>query len=277
MKEILVGLIGAGIRDSRSPALHEEEARRLGLRCVYRRIDLDELKVGVEALPELLSRAEGEGFAGLNITYPCKQAVIPLLNELSAEAKAVGAVNTVLLGNGRRVGHNTDLAGFAAGFRRALPGARLDRAVQLGAGGAGAAVAHAALGLGVKQLTIFDLDTARSAQLSAKLGGKAAPGTNLRAAMAQADGLIHCTPTGMYKHPGMPLPADLIQPSHWVSEIVYFPLETELLRVARGKGCRTADGGGMVVFQAAAAFKLFTGAEPDVERMLRHFAGMGAP
>ncbi len=270
----LCGLIGAGIQGSRSPALHEEEAGRLGLRYVYRRIDLDELKVGVEALPELLGDAERIGFAGLNITYPCKQVIMPLLHELSPEAKAVGAVNTVLLRNGRRIGHNTDLAGYAAGFRRALPDARLDRVVQLGAGGAGAAVAHAVLGLGAKRLTIFDIDAARAAQLSARLGERTTPGTDLEAAMASADGLIHCTPTGMKKLPGLPLPAHLIRPSHWVSEIVYFPLETELLRVARGKGCRTADGGGMVVFQAAAAFKLFTGVEPDAERMLRHFSMM---
>ncbi|MGB7542680.1 MAG: shikimate dehydrogenase [Burkholderiales bacterium] len=267
----LCGLIGAGIQGSSSPALHEEEGERLGLRLIYRRIDLDELKLGPEALSELLIAAERMGFAGLNITYPCKQLVIPLLDELSEEARAVGAVNTVVLKGGRRIGHNTDLAGYAAGFRRALPGAKLARVVLLGAGGAGAAVASAALRLGVKQLAIFDLDPSRSEELAGRLGCNALPGTDLAAAMASADGLIHCTPTGMDKHPGLPLPADFIQSSHWVSEIVYFPLETELLRVARAKGCRTADGSGMVVFQAADAFRLFTGLEPDAERMLRHF------
>jgi len=275
-RSILCGLIGAGIQRSMSPALQEEEARHHGLRLHYQLIDLETLGAGVEALPELLSAAERMGFAGLNITYPCKQMIMPLLHELSAEASAVGAVNTVLLRNSRRIGHNTDLAGFAGGFRRALPGVALERVVQLGAGGAGAAVANAAVGLGVKQLTIFDLDPARAAQLSAKLDAKATSGTDLEAAMARADGLIHCTPTGMDKFPGLPLPAELIRPSHWIAEIVYFPLETELLRVARGKGCRTADGGGMVVFQAADAFRLFTGLEPDAERMLRHFSSMRA-
>jgi shikimate dehydrogenase len=268
----LCGLIGAGIQQSRSPAMHEREAKEQGLALAYKLIDLDVLGVGVEALPDLLGDAKQKGFGGLNITYPCKQAVIPLLDELSADARALNAVNTVVIRDGRAAGHNTDWSGFAEGFRRGLPGVKLDRVVQLGAGGAGAAVAHAARKLGAKELTIFDLDPAKSAELAAKMGAKA--GKDLAAAMAAADGLIHCTPTGMAKHPGMPLDAALLRKELWVAEIVYFPLETELLRAARAKGCRTLDGGGMVVFQAAAAFRLFTGREPDAERMLRHFRSM---
>ena len=270
----LCGLIGAGIQLSRSPALHEREADEQGLRYIYKLIDLDKLGVGVEALPELLNAAKQMGFAGLNITYPCKQAIIPLLDELSEDARALNAVNTVVIGNGRMTGHNTDWSGFAEGFRRGLPGAKLNRVVLLGAGGAGAAVAHAALTLGVRELTIFDLDATRSAELAAKLGSRAKPGSDLAAAMAAADGLVHCTPTGMAKMPGMPLDAALLQAKHWVAEIVYFPMETELLRVARAKGCRTVDGGGMMVFQAVGAFRLFTGIEPDAERMRRHFLSM---
>lgn len=271
-RSVLCGLIGAGIQGSLSPALHQEEAGQLGLRCIYELIDLDKLGLGIEALPELLTTAEQKGYTGLNITYPCKQAVIPLLDELSPEAKAVGAVNTVLLQGGRRIGHNTDLIGFVEGFRRALPGVKLDRVVQLGAGGAGAAVANAMLQLGAKQLAIFDVDAGRAEQLAASLGTKAIAVSDLPAVMADADGLVHCTPTGMTSHPGLPLPENLIQSSHWVAEIVYFPLETELLRVARKRHCKVADGSGMVVFQAAAALRLFTGLNPDAERMLRHFA-----
>jgi len=269
---ILCGLIGAGIQGSRTPRMHEQEAAAQGLQYDYRKFDLDKLKVGVEALPELLTKAERAGYTGLNITYPCKQAVLPLLHDLSEEARAIGAVNTILLKHGRRIGYNTDCTGFAAGFRRALANVKLERVVQLGAGGAGAAVARAAIvELGIRQLTIFDVDPAKSMQLAAKLGPQATHGENLSAAMAEAGGLIHCTPTGMAKLPGLPLPATLLRASHWVAEIVYVPLETELLRVARSKGCRTADGSGMAVFQAAGAFKLFTGLEPDVERMFRHF------
>lgn len=274
---ILCGLIGAGIQGSRSPRLHEQEAAAQGLQYAYKKFDLDELKVGVEALPELLDEVQRMGYTGLNITYPCKQTILPLLHDLSAEARAIGAVNTVLLKDGKRIGYNTDCAGFAAGFRRTLAGVKIERAVQLGAGGAGAAVARAALvDLGIKQLTIFDSAAAKAMELAAKLGSRAQHGADLPAAMAQADGLIHCTPTGMSKLPGLPLPATLLRASHWVAEIVYVPLETELLKAARRMGCRTADGSGMAVFQAAGAFKLFTGIEPDVERMFRHFESMGS-
>jgi shikimate dehydrogenase len=139
----LVGLIGAGIQASRTPSMHEHEAAEQGLRCEYRLIDLEKLQVGAEALPDLLKEAESKGFAGLNITYPCKQSVLELLHELSDDARAIGAVNTVVLSGGRRVGHNSDWWGFAESFRRGLPVVQMNSVVQLGAGGAGAAVGHA--------------------------------------------------------------------------------------------------------------------------------------
>ena len=271
----LIGLIGAGIQASRTPAMHMLEASRQGLRYVYKLIDLEKLGLGAEALPDLLTAAERMGFDGLNITHPCKQAVIPLLTELSEEARAIGAVNTVVLRNGKRSGHNTDCTGFAESFRRGLSGAQTGRVVLLGAGGAGAAIAHAVLNLGVEHLTIFDIDTAKAAHLATALGPRrVTQGINLADAMPGADGLIHATPTGMAQHPGLPLPATLLRPEHWVAEIVYFPLETELLRTARRLGCRTLDGGGMAVFQAVDAFRLFTDLEPDAERMLRHFTAL---
>ena len=278
---VLAGLIGAGIQASRTPAMHEQEGAEQGLRYVYRTIDLDRLGLGADALPDLLLAAQRMGFDGLNITHPCKQAVIPLLDELSPDAEALGAVNTVVLRDGRRRGENTDWWGFAEAFRRNMGGAARDRVVQLGAGGAGAAVAHALLTLGVRSLTVHDVDASRATGLAdglcARFGaGRAAAGADLAAAMAQADGLVHCTPTGMAAHPGMPLPAALLRPALWVADIVYFPLETELLRTARALGCRTLDGGSMAVFQAVEAFRLFTGITPDPERMLRHFAALGA-
>lgn len=278
---VLTGLIGAGIQASRTPPMHEREGAAQRLRYVYRTIDLDKLGLGADALPDLLTAAERMGFAGLNITYPCKQAVIPLLHDLSDDARSLGAVNTVVLRDGRRIGHNTDWSGFAGGFRRGLPDVRLDRVVQLGAGGAGSAVAHAALVLGAQELTVFDVDAARARVvadgLCARFGaGRAVAGTDLAAAVARADGLINTTPVGMAKLPGIPLPASLLHSALWVAEIVYFPIETELLRAARALGCRTLDGGGMAVFQAVDAFRLFTGVTPDAERMSRHFAELGS-
>ncbi|UUT20654.1 shikimate dehydrogenase [Pseudomonas sp. T8] len=277
--KVLAGLIGAGIQASRTPALHEHEGDAQGVRYLYRLIDLDQLQLDSNALPDLLLAAERMNFTGLNITFPCKQSIIPLLDELSPEARGIGAVNTVVLKDGKRVGHNTDCLGFAEGFRRGLQGVALERVVQMGAGGAGAAVAHALLSEGVQQLSIFDVESARAQSLADNLNqhfgpGRAKAGVDLPATLAAADGLVNTTPMGMAKLPGMPVPVELLRPGLWVAEIVYFPLETELLRNARALGCRTLDGGNMAVFQAVKAFELFSGITPDAQRMLAHFQSM---
>ncbi len=274
---VLIGLIGAGITASRTPRLHEHEADAQGVRYLYKLIDLEQLGLAPDALPDLVRAAERMGFSGLNITHPCKQAVIPLLSDLSDHARALGAVNTVLFRGGKRIGHNTDWSGFAENFRRSMSDVRLARVVQLGAGGAGSAVAYAAMTLGVQHLTVVDVDADRAQlvanRLSAQFGsGRVDAGTDLPAAMATADGVINTTPIGMDQYPGLPLPAVLLRPSLWVAEIIYFPLETPLLHTARALGCRTLDGGGMAVFQASEAFRLFTGITPDADRMLRDFA-----
>ncbi|MFH8238361.1 shikimate dehydrogenase [Streptomyces sp. NPDC018321] len=285
----LVGLIGSGIGPSLSPALHQREAGRQGLRYLYRLIDIDTLGVPPEAVGDLLRAARDLGFDGLNITHPCKQLVIEHLDALAPQAEALGAVNTVVFDDtGRATGHNTDVTGFAASFARGLPDAPLERVVQLGAGGAGAAVAHATLTLGAGQVTVVDALPDRAAALAAQLEGhfgegRAAHATpdRLPALLTTADGIVHATPTGMAAHPGLPLPAALLHPGLWVAEVVYRPLETELLRTARALGCATLDGGGMAVFQAADAFRLFTGREPDAVRMLADIADLagvvGAP
>ncbi|WP_326662044.1 shikimate dehydrogenase [Streptomyces canus] len=284
----LVGLIGAGIGPSLSPALHEREADRQGLRYVYRLIDIDVLGVRPEAVGDLVRAARDLGFDGLNITHPCKQLVIGHLDALAPQAEALGAVNTVVFENGRATGHNTDVTGFAASFARGLPDVPLERVVQLGAGGAGAAVAHAMLTLGAGRVTVVDALADRAVELAASLNrhfgdGRAAAATPDRLArlLADADGIVHATPTGMAAHPGLPFPAELLRPELWVAEVVYRPLETELLRTARALGCATLDGGGMAVFQAADAFRLFTGREPDAARMLGDIAELagvvGAP
>jgi shikimate dehydrogenase len=277
----LIGLIGTGIQASRTPALHEHEGDAQGVRYQYKTIDLARLGLGVDALPSLLESAERMGFDGLNITHPCKQAVIPLLTDISDDARALGAVNTIVLRDGRRIGFNTDCSGFSESFRRGLPDVPRDRVVQLGAGGAGTAVAYAAMMLGVTHLTLVDVDPARAeavaASLRARFGaGRVTSAADPAAAMAEADGLINTTPIGMEKYPGTPLPVALLRPSHWVAEIIYFPIETALLRAARALGCRTLDGGGMAVFQAVEAFRHFTDLAPDAERMLRDFCGVTA-
>ncbi|OIJ93145.1 shikimate dehydrogenase [Streptomyces monashensis] len=279
----LVGLVGAGIGPSLSPALHQREADRQGLRLLYRLLDIDVLGVAPEAVGDLVRAARDLGFDGLNITHPCKQLVLGHLDALDPRAEALGAVNTVVFGaDGRAVGHNTDVTGFAASFARGLPDAPLERVVQLGAGGAGAAVAHAVLTLGAGRVTVVDALPGRAAGLAESLVRHFGPGRAQAAAadqlpvlLAEADGaggLVHATPTGMAAHPGLPLPAELLRAGSWVAEVVYRPLETELVRVARERGCAVLPGGGMAVFQAADAFRLFTGVEPDSGRMLGDLA-----
>ncbi|MFD5626584.1 shikimate dehydrogenase [Streptomyces sp. NPDC127072] len=283
----LIGLIGSGIGTSLSPGLHEREADRQGLRYLYRLIDIDGLGGAPGTLGELVGSARQMGFRGLNITHPCKQLVIEHLDELSPQAEAVGAVNTVVFegrgASGRAVGHNTDVTGFAASFDRELPDARLERVVLLGAGGAGAAVAHALLARGAQHLAILDPLTDRAVALAASLNRRfgdgrasAADTAGLAALMSRADGLVHASPTGMAAHPGLPLPADLVHSGLWVADVVYRPPETELLRLARERGCTVLNGLGMLVFQAADAFRLFTGRDPDHARMLAQAAELAA-
>lgn len=271
----LVGLIGEGIQASRSPLLHEHEAQALGLRYFYQLIDLQKPGVGVAALPSLLEAAQTLGFAGVNITHPCKQAVLPLLDDLSKDAAAIGAVNTVVFTDGKRIGYNTDWYGFAESFKRGLPDVALDQVVLLGAGGAGAAVAYALLKLGAKHLAIYDVDRSRASALTQSLirqfGECVVVANDLNAALANADGAINATPIGMYGYSGLPLSVECLHPEMWVAEVVYFPLETELLQQAKKIGCQVLNGGGMAVFQAAEAFRLFSGITPNVERMQRHF------
>ena len=277
-ESFLVGLIGDGVMPSLTPPMHEREGDVQGLRYLYRPIDLTELGLPGQSVGELLTGAYRLGFNGLNITHPCKQLVLEHLDEVTPDARRLGAVNTVTIRDGRFIGHNTDFSGFAAALASGLPGAKLNRVVQLGAGGAGSAVAYALLTAGVRELDLVDTDPARCAARAAELAGffpdqlvTARTTAELPQLMPLADGLVHCTPVGMAAHPGVPLDMSLVAPRHWVADIVYRPIETELVREARAKGCDVLDGGRMAVGQAADAFRIFTGREADADRMRAHF------
>ena len=277
-ESFLVGLIGDGVMPSLTPPMHEREGDVQGLRYLYRPIDLTELGLPGQSVGELLTGAYRLGFNGLNITHPCKQLVLEYLDEVTPDARRLGAVNTVTIRDGRFIGHNTDFSGFAAALASGLPGAKLNRVVQLGAGGAGSAVAYALLTAGVRELDLVDTDPARCAARAAELAGffpdqlvTARSTAELPQLMPLADGLVHCTPVGMAAHPGVPLDMSLVEARHWVADIVYRPIETELVREARAKGCEVLDGGRMAVGQAADAFRIFTGREADADRMRAHF------
>lgn len=275
-RTVRIGLVGRGIQSSRSPAMHRGEGARLGMDYQYALIDFDHLDLSDSSLPSVVGAAEFLGFAGLNVTHPFKQQVLAGITDLAPEAGSIGAVNTIVFRDGRRHGHNTDSWGFAESFRESMGGMALDRVVQFGAGGGGAAVAHALLELGVQELGVFDLEPDRATRLARRLaerfGRSISAVADLRAALEQASGIVNTTPVGMDKYAGTPFPTTLLRPRHWVADIVYFPSETELLRVARAKGCRTLSGTGMAVYQAVRAFELFTGVVPDRGAMRQHFS-----
>jgi shikimate dehydrogenase len=271
------GLIGAGIGASLSPALHEREARQLGLAGEYQLFDLEELGREPGEVGAIAREARDLGLAGVNVTHPCKQLVVPELDDLSPEAAALNAVNTVVFDGDRMVGHNTDTTGFQQAFRGGLPSVATDRVVVLGAGGAGAAVAHAMLGLGAGEVAIADVEESRAGELADALerrfgSGRARAGAPnaLERWLPAADGLVHATPTGMPAYPGTAVPAALLRPALWVAEVVYVPVETRLLADAQARGCRTLSGAAMVALQAADAMELFADVRPDRERMLAH-------
>jgi len=255
--------------------MHMTEAANLGLTLRYDLFDLDE-RGGPAAFAHVLDEVQRLGYAGVNVTFPCKQLALGNVDRVSRDAQALGAINTITFHDGMRTGHNTDWYGFSQSFARGLPGAAIGNVLQLGAGGAGSAVAYALLNRGAGRVSVYDVRLEQARQMCAQLSALFGPDRIVATASAPedlsgCDGLVNCTPIGMARFPGSPLPLRLLRPSMWVAEIVYFPLETELLRAARALGCRTIDGGGMAVFQAAEAFRLFTGKQPDSERMLQAF------
>lgn len=275
--QVQVGLVGKGILASGSPWLHEQEGAAQGLRLRYDLFDFTARNLPDDDLGAVMKAAAQDGFAGLNVTYPFKQAVIELLDEIDASASQVGAVNTVAFTAQGWIGSNTDMTGFATSFLSGLGDVDRASALQIGCGGAGAATAHAMLSLvGIGKLWLLDADPERalrlSEQLAAVYGSDRVALASDPASIAQdVAGLVNATPMGMAKFPGMPLPATAIEQRHWVADIVYFPLETEFLHSARVKGCRLLDGSGMAVHQAAEAFEIFTQHKADRQRMLASF------
>jgi shikimate dehydrogenase len=274
---MLVGLIGAHIGRSLSPALHEDAFAAQGWVGHYHLMDSADGRG--RSLADLLAAARAAGFSGVNVTFPFKEAVISLLDDVSAEAGQIGAVNTVVIDkSGRTTGHNTDRSGFRAAFAEAFGGdaVRGKPVLQLGAGGAGRAVAFALMDLGARPVRIYDRESGRAERLCGDLIARFGAGSAERLdapepAVVSAAAIVNATPIGMWSHPGLPMPTNRIAAAHIVADVIYTPLETEFLKAAKAKGARTMGGAGMCVHQAADAFRHFTGHTPDVARMKRTF------
>lgn len=274
--DLRVGLVGAGIAASRTPAMHVAEGQAQGLNYRYDLIDTDVLGIGAADLPALLHHLQTEGYSGVNVTYPWKRAALAQADRIADSARAVGATNTLVFAAAGVTAHNTDYSGFAESFRQGRGTHPVGTALLLGAGGAGGAVAQALLDNGVDHLAIHDTDLSAAVTLAkataARLGaGRVRVAVDLPADAAGADLIVNATPVGMAKLPGCPMDPALLSPRHLVAEIVYFPLETAFLAQARRLGCATIDGSGMAIHQAAAAFSLFTGLTPDLIRMRATF------
>lgn len=275
---MLIGLIGANIQRSLSPALFADFCAALDIHGHYHLMDTD-LLTG-RRLEDLLGAAKTAGFAGLNVTYPFKEAVPASLDDVSDEARQIGAVNTVTIGHdGITKGYNTDRIGFRRAFderfgRDSVAG---KAAVLVGAGGAGRAVAFALFDLGVASLAVNDRNEAQAAGLVAALAAHHGPERchverDPASALANAAGLVNATPVGMTGIPGMPISPTTIQARHWVADVIYSPLETELVKAAQARGARTMGGAGMCVHQAVEAYRLFSRVTPDVARLHKAFA-----
>lgn len=277
----LVGLIGDGVIPSLTPPMHEREGDAHSLRYLYRPIDLTVIGKEATDVGDLLSAGAALGFNAFNITHPCKQLVLEHLDDISDEAKAIGAVNTVIIKDGSFHGFNTDASGFAWALANGLPGAPLDTVLQLGVGGAGSAVAYALLASGVKELFLVDPEATRAAERAATLSMQFPECTILACDIDQVpillpkvNGVLNASPVGMHHHPGLPFDISGLTSEHWVADVVYRPVDTELITAAKALGCRTLDGGNMAVGQAVDAFEIITGITPDTSRMHAHLLEM---
>lgn len=269
----LVGVIGFPIAHTLSPVMHNAAFAALKLDWVYL-----PLVVPPEQLRAALQGLVALGFAGANLTIPHKTSALAHLDDLSPEAKSLGAVNTVVVAAGRLIGYNTDATGFLAALDEA--GCRPHHALVLGAGGAAHAVVYALRQRGVS-VTIGNRRPKPAAWLAEKMGAAFLPtwdAFTLSTALTGVDLLVNATPVGQWPVVNeSPLPAGVQLPSHLtVFDLVYNPPHTRLLQQARQAGAKTISGLGMLVHQGAAAFSLWTGYPPPTEVMRRAvLAGLG--
>ena len=257
----LYGILGHPIGHSLSPLMHTLAFRHHGLDAVYL-----PFSVAPEHLSKAVAGAVALGMGGFNVTIPHKETILACLDEITDEARVIGAVNTVHVKDGHAVGHNTDGAGFLLALKGVeTPVSELDTCV-LGAGGAARALAAALLGAGCPRLVIANRTFTRGERLAAELQSRH-PGAEVRSigmadaahAAHQSRLVVNSTSIGMHKGDDSPLPGGCLGPEHVVYDIVYRPLVTPLLREARAAGATTIGGLDMLIGQGAAAFTIWTG------------------
>lgn len=257
---------------SLSPAMHNAAFAQLRLNATYEALD-----VTSDELPEVMDRLRERESYGANVTVPHKLTVLPFMDALTGAAQAVGAVNTIINQEGRLIGDNTDATGFIRGL---IEDADLEprgrRAVLLGAGGAGRAVAYALLNAGVARLQIFNRTQEKAEALGlefAELGNvESVDFRGLDAAVRGADLLVNTTSVGL-EHEGVdpdlsPLPPGLLPHQGLVCDLIYRPEKTRLLKDAEGEGLEVQNGVPMLVYQGAESFKLWTGEDAPVDAMM---------
>jgi len=267
-KATLAGVMGWPVSHSRSPLLHNFWLARYGIDGAYVPLAVrpDDLATALRALPAL-------GFAGVNLTVPHKEAAVELMDRLDASATRIGAVNTVVVANGRLEGRNTDGYGFIENLRAGAKGWRGTGgpAVVIGAGGAARAIAVALIDDGAPEIRIVNRTYARAQALAAEFGK---PLVALRweeraAALDGAALLANATTLGMTGQPPLDLALDTLPKRAVVTDAVYAPLETALLAAAKARGNLCVDGLGMLLHQARAGFAAWFGRDPEVTAELR--------
>ena len=266
-RRFLTGLLGAPIASSAAPAMHERAAEALDLRCHNQLIEVagatrEELKLLLEGVRRL-------GFAGINVTYPYKEAVVDLLDELAPAAALIGAVNTVIVHDGRLTGHNTDTTGFARAVSPLVSASGYGIVAVIGAGGVGKAIGFALAGLGVKGLRIFDSEAAKATRLAVQLEGciETSISSNIGDALQGVVGVVNASPVGMLPSLDTPIPDALLHAGLWVADAVYTPLWTPFLKAAKASGAKVMTGRELAIYAAADAFELFTGFVPSTAEM----------
>ncbi len=258
---------GHPIKHSRSPLIHNHWLMQFGLEGSYERID-----VRPENLSAFLSGLKEAGFVGGNMTLPHKEAVYEFVENTDDAANAIGAANTIWFENNKLMASNTDAYGFAANLDDQLPNWRqAKRAMVFGAGGASRAILHALNEAGYEHVDLINRTLPRAQALADVFGDHIHP-TNWESAkhlIAQADLLINTTSLGMEGQPDFPQIFDHARADALASDIVYTPLETPFLKMAKQCGQQTSDGLGMLLHQAVPGFEKWFGVKPPVDETLR--------